>query len=104
MAEQASQTTQELLQSADGVLRVVKVDKLSLNELRVTVEGTDLERLTGSESRKLAFEQRLNFGMANAGAEAMGGTFVPPEEYEKAASEKRDVARWHREFKLVNML
>lgn len=104
MTEQETQTEQKLIHSPDNVLRVVKVDKPSLNELRVTIEGSDLERLTGPEARKLAFEQRLNFGMSNAGAEAVGGTFVPQEEYEKAAAEKRDVACWHREFKLVNML
>jgi hypothetical protein len=91
-------------QTEDGVLKVVNVEKVSHNELRVMIEGTDLERLTGPEARKLAFEQRLNHGMANAGVEALAGTFVPQEEYDAAAAEERDVNRWHREFKLVGML
>lgn len=91
-------------ESEDGVLRVFEVKQPGPNELRVVIEGTNLERLTGPEARALAYEQRLSHGMANAGAEALGGTYVPDEEYKAAADEDRDVARWHREFKLVGML
>jgi len=90
--------------SEDGVLKVVSVKKLTEFELRVIIEGTDLERLTTPEARKLAFEQRLNHGMADAGVEALAGTIVPTEEYAAAEAEGRDVARWHREFRMVNML
>ena len=89
--------------TADGVLRVVSVEPLG-HEMRVIVEGADLERLTGTEARKLAFEQRLKVGMANAGVEAVAGTFVPDEEQKAAADEGRKVQRWHREFRLVNMI
>ena len=91
-------------ETEDGVLKVVDTKQLSNSELRVVVEGTDLERLTGTEARKLAFEQRLKHGMANSGVEAMAGTYVPQEEYDAAADESRNVARWRRDFRLVAML
>ena len=102
MGEVADGTARE--STEDGVLKVASVTRVSNNELRVAIESTDLERLTGPEARKLAYEQRLNHGMANAGAEPVAGTFVPAEEYEAAAKEGRNVARWQREFRLVNML
>jgi len=91
-------------ETEDGVMKVVSVRKLTEFELRVIVESTNLERLTTPEARKLAFEQRLNHGMADAGVEALAGTFVPTEEYAAAEAEGRDVARWQREFRMVNML
>ena len=91
-------------ETEDGVMKVVSVKKLTAFELRVIVESADLERLTTPEARKLAFEQRLNHGMADAGVEALAGTFVPEEEYAAAKEEERDVARWQREFRMVNML
>ena len=91
-------------QTDDGVLKVVDVKKLTAFELRVTVESTDLERLSTPEARKLAFEQRLNHGMADAGVEAVAGTFVPDEEYAAAKAEDRNVMRWQREFRMVSML
>ena len=105
-AEQQEEPPKEVVrsQTEDGVLKVVDAKQVSFNELRVTIEGTDLERLTTPEARQLAFEQRLKHGMANAGVESVAGTFVPAEEYEAAAKEKRNVARWQREFRLVNML
>lgn len=63
-------------QTDDGVMKVVEVKKLTAFELRVIVESTDLERLTTPEARKLAFEQRLNHGMADAGVEPVAGMFV----------------------------
>ena len=100
------ETQEEVVRSEteDGVLKIAEVKKMSNNELRVIVEGSDLERLSGSEARNLAYEQRNAHGMANAGVEALAGTFVPPEEYEDAKAEERNVARWQREFKIVGML
>lgn len=89
--------------SEDGVLKVISA-KTTGNELRVIIEGSDLARLSSPEARKLAFVQRLKVGMGNAGVEAVGGTFVPAEEYEDAKDEQRNVKRWHREFRLVNMI
>lgn len=94
----------KLASSADGVLKVVKVTRVGPTELLVVVEGTNLERLTTTEARALAYTERLNHGMADAGIAALAGTFVPDEEYEDAKKEKRNVARWHREFKIVSML
>jgi hypothetical protein len=87
----------------DGVLKVVSAAP-SGNEVRVIVEGTNLERLSSPEARKLAYEQRFAVGMANAGVSPVAGTFVPDEEYEAAAKDGRDVARWQREFRLINMI
>lgn len=105
-AEKKEEAAEDVVRSQtdDGVLKVVSADQASHNELRVVIEGTDLERLTTPEARQLAYEQRLKHGMANAGVEAVAGTFVPPEEYEAANKEKRNVARWQREFRLVSML
>jgi len=91
-------------ESDDGVLKVADVKVEGPSEMRVFIEGTDLERLSGSEAKALAFEQRLAHGRASAGVEAVASTFVPQDEYDDAAAEERDVARWQREFRLVNML
>ena len=91
-------------QTEDGVMRVVEVKRVSAFELRVIVESTDLERLTTPESRKLAYEQRLNHGMADAGIEPVAGTFVPDAEYAAAKKEERNVGRLHREFRIVQIL
>lgn len=92
------------VQTEDGVLKVIDVKRVSQFELRVLVEGTNLERLSTPEARKLAYEERLNNGMADAGIEPVAGTFVPDEEYAAAKDEGRNVARWHREFRIVQML
>ena len=105
MGDQKEDTTQAVREATDdGVLKIVKSEKVGPNQLSVIVEGTNLERLTTPEARALAYEQRLKHGMADAGIEALTGTFVPDEEYKAAAEEQRNVARWQREFKLVNML
>lgn len=90
--------------SDDGTLKVVNVERVSNNELRVLIESTNLERLIGAEAKKFAYEQRLKHGMANAGIEPVSGAYVPDEEYNASNKEKRDVAHWQREFRLVNML
>ena len=92
----------------DDVLKVVEA-KTAGGKVIVTVEGTDLERLMGSEARSLAYEQRMRFGMANGGIEAVGGTYIPKEELRlvkeaKEQGETRDVTRWHRDFSITQMI
>ena len=92
----------------DGVLKVVEAATAG-GKVIVTVEGTDLERLMGSEARNLAYEQRMRFGMANGGIEAVGGTYVPVAELKlvKAAKDDgliRGVRRWHRDFSITQMI
>ena len=95
--------------SDDNVLRVVEA-KTEGGKVIVTVEGADLERLMGAEARGLAYEQRMKFGMANGGIEAVGGTYVPEEELQlvkeakEGAGETRDVERWRRDFSITQMI
>lgn len=68
------------------------------NRLRVTVEGDAISPLIEGPARALAYEQRLEWGMATAGIEATGGTYVPDAEMAASKKEKRDVAKWRVDF------
>ncbi len=68
------------------------------NRLRITIEGDAISPLIEGPARRLAYEQRLEWGMAAAGIEASGGTYVPDKEYAAAKKEKRSVALWHADF------
>jgi hypothetical protein len=94
--------------SDDSVLKVIEAKTVG-GKVIVTVEGTNLERLMSPEARSLAYEQRMKFGMANGGIEALSGTFVPAEELRlvqeaKEAGTKRNVERWQREFSITQMI
>ncbi len=94
--------------SDDDVLKIVEA-KTAGGKVIVTVESTNLERLMGAEARSLAYEQRMKFGMANGGIEAVGGTYVPEGELRlvkeaQKAGETLDVARWHRDFSITQMI
>jgi hypothetical protein len=60
-------------------LRVVSVTRDG-DRLIVTLEGPNVERVTGPSARNLAYKERLNHGYHNAGLEAFGG----PYPYDKA--------------------
>ena len=68
------------------------------NRLRVTIESGAVSPLIDGPARRLAYEQRLEWGMAAAGIEASGGTYVPDRETAVAKKEGRDVALWRADF------
>jgi hypothetical protein len=55
-------------------------------------------------ARKLAYVQRFDFGMNNAGIEGEGGTYVPDDELAAARDENRDVRIWRLDFIITPML
>ena len=110
VAEPVKRTTQ--LQELDGV-RVVEVTREggidgggagTGGRLRVILEGNSVERLLLPATRKLAYVQRFDHGMANAGIESEGGTYVPPDEMTDARSAQRNVNRWRIDFIITPMI
>ena len=73
-------------------------------KLRVVIEGNSVERLLSHSARKLAYVQRFDHGMANAGIESEGGTYVPPEELVAARAEGRNVNVWRIDFIITPMI
>jgi len=82
---------------------IVKVaDKyMEGNKVIIVLESNDTNRLMSSEAKNLAYAQRFVYGLTTAGIEALAGVHIPPEEYENAKKEERNVALWRREFKLT---
>lgn len=72
--------------------------------LRIILEGNNVEKLLGPAARKLAYVQRFDHGMANAGIESEGGTYVPPDEMQDAKDEQRNVKRWRIDFLVTPMI
>ena len=60
--------------NVNAALRVMSVTRDG-DRLLVTIEGPDVEMVTGSEARNLAYRERLNHGYNNAGLEAFGGPY-----------------------------
>lgn len=89
--------------TSEPILRIASA-KVEGSRLLVTVEGTNLLQLMSPVARALAYEERLRFGMANAGIETRGGTYVDDAELAAAHAEKRNVKYWRRDFSLVQML
>lgn len=71
------------------------------NKLIVIVESTSSDRVLSTDARNLAYAQRFEKGMTNAGIEAVCGLYVPEEEYASAKTAGRDVGRWRRDFRLT---
>ncbi len=84
-------------------LKIVET-KLEGGKLVVTVEGDDISKLIEGAARRLAYEERLKHGMAQAGIEVMGGTYVPEEEQKSAKEQGRDVAIWRSDFRITPMI
>ena len=59
---------------ANDLIKVVSVTRDG-DRLLVTVEGPDVEMVTGPEARNLAYKERLNHGYNNAGLESFGGPY-----------------------------
>ena len=90
-------------ESTDGVLKVIEC-RPEGSKLFVVVEGKDITRLMSSEARSLAFDQRMKYGMGNAGIESRGGTFIDPSELQRAADEDTPVNTWRSEFVITQMI
>lgn len=73
-------------------------------KLRVIIEGQSVERLLSPEARKLAYVQRFDHGMSNAGIESEGGTYVTDEERADARKEGRDIQTWRIDFVITPMI
>ena len=73
-------------------------------KLRVIIEGDSVEKLLSGKARKLAYVQRFDFGMANAGIESEGGTYVEESEREAARKAERDVKTWRIDFIITPMI
>jgi len=74
------------------------------SRIEVVVEGSDLHKLMTPAARELAYAVRLEHGMADAGIEARGSTYVTDEERAAAEKEGRNVERWRRDFLITQML
>lgn len=86
----------------DG-LRITGVEQEG-GKLIVTVEGDSISKLIEGAARRLAYGERLKHGMAQAGIEAMGGTYVPDEEAKRAKKQGRDVMLWRADFRITPMI
>lgn len=75
--------------------------KLEGNRLVVTVEGGSAEKVMSIAAKNLAYAQRFEYGMTNAGIEAVAGIYVPDEERKAAEKEDRAPTLWRRDFKLT---
>jgi hypothetical protein len=71
------------------------------NRLIVIVESTSSDRVLSTDARNLAYAQRFEKGMTNAGIEAICGMYVPDAEYAAAKTGGREVGRWRRDFRLT---
>ena len=89
---------EEVKEGKNGwVIKVVDA-KMDGNRLRITIESGNITPLIEGPARNLAYQQRLEWGMAHAGIEMSGGTYVPDKEYAAAKKEGRDVALWRADF------
>ena len=84
-------------------LRVVET-KLEGGRLIVTVESDSIAKLVDGAARQLAYNERLKQGMAQAGIEAIGGTYVPEDERAAAEEAGRDVVLWRTDFRITPMI
>ena len=76
------------------------------HQLIVVVESAEADRVMSTDARNLAYAQRFEKGMTNAGLEAVGdipgrGFRLPEEEYKTAKAAGREVALWRRDFRLT---
>lgn len=115
MEEEGQQAVAKNLSDGQGVpkqtpapdsgseVEVIKVvdNRMEGNRVIVVLESESTDRLMSSDAKNLAYAQRFAFGMTNAGIEALAGVYIPPEEYERAKEQERDVAVWRREFRLT---
>ena len=71
------------------------------NHLIVTVESESADRVMSTDARNLAYAQRFEKGMTNAGIEAIAGLYVPEDEAKDAEKAGREVTCWRRDFRLT---
>jgi len=99
-AEAKNQSGGKGIPKEDGDVKVVE-SKFEGGKLHVTVECADPEQLMSTKARNLAYAQRFEFGLTNAGIEALAGMYVPEEEMAAAKEEQRNPQVWRRDFRLT---
>ena len=104
MSEEEQVVNAQEEQVEEASMRVVETDHQGNGKVVVVVEGSDLNELMSAKARDVAYQERLKFGMANAGVEARGGTYIDPEERRAAMEEGRPVDKWRRDFAITQML
>lgn len=84
-------------------LKIIEV-KNEGGQLIITVEGDSISKLIEGAARRLAYDERLKHGMAQAGIEALGGTYVHEDETAQAAKQDRAIALWRADFRITPMI
>lgn len=74
MAEQTDGNIMRMEPKVENPIKVVDV-KREGERLIVTIEGPDVESVTGPAARNMAYAERLKHGYHNAGLEAYGGPY-----------------------------
>jgi hypothetical protein len=74
MPNEADMNIMKVEVKESDALKVVFVTRDG-DRLLVTIEGPDVETVTGPTARNLAYKERLNHGYNNAGLEAFGGPY-----------------------------
>jgi len=74
----------------ESPIKVVKVEREG-ERLIVTIEGPDVETVTGPAARNMAYKERLNHGYHNAGLEAYGGPYPHDKKKDKDLSTHEEI-------------
>lgn len=90
MPNEADMNIMKVAVKENDVLKVVSVTRDG-DRLIVTVEGPDVEAVTGPAARNLAYKTRLDHGYHNAGLEAFGGPYPFDKANNKDLSTHEDV-------------
>lgn len=80
-----------------GVVQGLKVVSAEWQDdkLIITVEGPTIQAVTSPDSRKMAYNMRVRYGMANAGIDDFGGPypFDPDSKKDLETAEQMNTAR-----------
>lgn len=85
---------------ATGYMKVADI-KWEGKSLIITIESDNVSDLIEGPARRLAYDTRVEHGLANAGIESLGGTYVPEEELRQAKQLGRNVAVWRADFRIT---
>ena len=92
----------EKVHHVEGLEDITVVDMhMEGNQLVVVVESESADRVMSTDARNLAYMQRFEKGMTNAGIEAIAGLYVPEAEEKDAKKAGRDITCWRRDFRLT---
>lgn len=68
-------TSKTIEEAAELGIKLVEAEREG-NQLFLTVEGDHIERVTGADGRRLAYDARHYYSFENAGIEPYGGTIA----------------------------